>query len=70
MLSSTSLAIFQKKISPAEKNHFLSLLKQYQSEKVPLIAILELLKSLILRFDVAYLINQRYFHPYPEQLYQ
>lgn len=61
---------FSHRLNPAEKRHFLSLLKKYQSKKIPLITLLELLKSFAFRFDVKYLMAQRYFSPYPDQLYE
>ncbi|MCX7704949.1 MAG: DUF523 and DUF1722 domain-containing protein [bacterium] len=59
---------FSNRLNPAEKRHFLSLLKKYQQEKIHLGTLLELMKSFVFRFDVKYLLSQKYFNPYPEEL--
>ena len=43
-------------------------LSSYQQEKVPLSVPLHLMRSWIIRFNVVYLQNQRYFSPYPDDL--
>ena len=52
-------------LSKDEKGHFLDMLELYREDRVPLSAVRETLKGLIIRFDVAYLKEQYFFEPYP-----
>lgn len=56
------------KISKSEKRHFEHLVELYKSDKIDKRVIVELLKHLSYRFDIDYLKNQTYLHPYPEEL--
>lgn len=59
---------FSERLNLSEKRHFLSLIKKYQEQRIPLSTLTELLKNLAFRFDVKYLIFQRYLNPYPDLL--
>ena len=63
-----ALGYFKDKLATAEKRHFLKMLEQYKSDKLPLPALLSVLNSWIERFDEEYLRRQTYFQPYPEEL--
>jgi len=59
---------FSNKIQPSEKRHFLSLMEKLKNEQIPLSAVVEIAKNFALRFENVYLMSQKYFSPYPEQL--
>ena len=59
---------FSKKLNFKEKKYFHQLIEEYKAAKIPLSAILVLLKDWIIRFDDKYLAKQTYFQPYPEDL--
>jgi uncharacterized protein YbgA (DUF1722 family)/uncharacterized protein YbbK (DUF523 family) len=63
-----ALGYFSDKLSHEEKAFFLDSLEQYRNEKVPLSAVLSVIRSWIVRFGEAYLERQRYFEPYPVEL--
>lgn len=55
-------------LNPAEKAHFLDLLAAYREGRMPLSAPLSVLRSWIARFGEEYLISQKFFSPFPEEL--
>lgn len=59
---------FSKKLNQSEKKYFQKLVKEYRDAKIPLSAILILLKDWVLRFGDDYLAKQTFFQPYPEDL--
>lgn len=59
---------FSGRLNSAEKKHFLSLLKKYRDEKIPFETVFEMMKGFVFRFEIEYLLNQRYFIPYPQDL--
>lgn len=59
---------FKKELNPKEKEYFNTLLEKFREKKVPLSTIMTLLKSWAIRFEMEYLIQQRIFEAYPEQL--
>ena len=59
---------FRKELSDGEKKHWREMLQKYRDEKIPLSALLLLMRSWIARFGEAYLDQQTYFEPYPEEL--
>ncbi len=63
-----ALGYFSKKLSHEEKAFFLDSLELYRNEKVPLSAVLSIVRSWIVRFGEPYLVRQRYFEPYPIEL--
>ncbi len=63
-----ALGYFKRALSPEEKAYFLGLLESYLATRLPLSALLAVLRGWIVRFDVPYLAQQSYFSPYPEAL--
>ncbi|MCA0985408.1 DUF523 and DUF1722 domain-containing protein [Halobacillus yeomjeoni] len=59
---------FKNELNKEEKRNFQSLVRQYSEEKVPLSAVISVLRSWVARFDSQYLQQQTYFEPYPEEL--
>lgn len=59
---------FARKLRPEENRYFHRLVKEYRDAKIPLSAILILLKDWVLRFGDDYLAKQTFFQPYPENL--
>lgn len=55
-------------LEPAERKCFLDLLERFRGGRAPLPTLLAVLRAWILRFDVAYLADQRLFEPYPHEL--
>jgi uncharacterized protein YbgA (DUF1722 family)/uncharacterized protein YbbK (DUF523 family) len=56
---------FSKQLSPAERKYFLEAIDDYRDAKIPLSALLSIIKSWIARFGQTYLASQTYFEPYP-----
>ena len=63
-----ALGYFSRQLRSREKAHFLDLLEQYREAKIPLSAVIAVVRSWIMRFDTEYLENQIYFEPYPAEL--
>ncbi|MBN1446280.1 MAG: DUF1722 domain-containing protein [Candidatus Omnitrophica bacterium] len=59
---------FSPKITAGEKKNFLSLLQRYKNGDIPLNFLLEIVRVYIARTGDSYLIRQKYFNPYPEEL--
>lgn len=59
---------FKDALSGAEKRHLDDTIRDYRAGRLPLAAILAVLRSWIERFDEDYLRGQRYFQPYPAEL--
>jgi uncharacterized protein YbgA (DUF1722 family)/uncharacterized protein YbbK (DUF523 family) len=55
-------------ISADERSHFMDMLALYREDRVPLSACREVLRSLVIRFDVGYLKDQYLFEPFPIHL--
>lgn len=62
------LGYFSKDISSNEKAFFLDSLERYRAEIIPLSVPLNIIRSLIVRFQEDYLMKQTFFKPYPEAL--
>jgi len=62
------LGYFSKKLTSKEKAYFLDLLESYRNHRIPLSAILSVLKSWIIKYNEEYLSRQTYFEPYPKEL--
>ncbi len=56
------------KLTRSEKTYFLKLLEQYRLKKIPLSTCTAVLKVHAERFKEEYLLSQRFFTPYPEEL--
>ncbi|MGG0797032.1 DUF523 and DUF1722 domain-containing protein [Brevibacillus laterosporus] len=59
---------FSTRLSTREKDHFKHLLHRYRERKLPLSSMTSLLKSWVFRYEQEYLLQQRFFEPYPEEL--
>jgi len=59
---------FKDKVSQKEKAHFLDLIQDYIEGLVDIHAPIELIINFSIRFNEEYLLNQRYFFPYPKEL--
>jgi len=55
-------------ISKEEKKELLNAIEEFKNGIIPLIAVLKMLEIYIRQFNTTYLINQKFFHPYPEEL--
>lgn len=62
------LGFFKKRISPREKNHVIKLIEEFRRGRLDLKVPLELIRSLALRFEEKYVLDQRYLNPFPEEL--
>ncbi len=63
-----SLGFFSDRLTSKEKAYFLDLLEDFRSEKIPISAILVVLKAWIIRYEQKYLEQQTIFEPYPREL--
>ena len=59
---------FKKLISKEEKEEILESIEDFKDEIIPLIAVIKLLKLYTKRFNVEYLITQKFLSPYPKEL--
>ncbi len=59
---------FSKDLNSDEKAHFLEQLDLYRQKKIPLIVVITILNSWLMRFKNDYLSQQRYFNPFPKEL--
>ena len=55
-------------LSTKEKRYFLEAVDNYRAGRLSLAAVISILKSWMIRFDVTYLLEQSFFMPYPEAL--
>ena len=62
------MGYFSKDISSNEKAFFLDSLERYRAGKIPLSVPLYILRSLIVRLEQDYLMQQTFLEPYPEDL--
>ncbi len=62
------LGYFSKNLSAQEKAYFLDLLEQYSQQRIPVSALMSVLKSWAIRFNNEYLLEQTIFEPYPKEL--
>jgi len=63
-----ALGYFSDKLNGEEKSFFLDRIERYREGRIPLSAVLNILRSWIVRFDEEYLKEQVFFQPYPEGL--
>jgi uncharacterized protein YbgA (DUF1722 family)/uncharacterized protein YbbK (DUF523 family) len=63
-----ALGYFSREITSREKSYFLETLERYRAGSIPLSAVNSIVNSWIVRFDQAYLQQQTFFTPYPEEL--
>ncbi len=63
-----ALGYFKNELTSREKQHFLSVLEVYRLRKIALSAASAIVRSWIIRFEAAYLQDQTFFNPFPEEL--
>jgi uncharacterized protein YbgA (DUF1722 family)/uncharacterized protein YbbK (DUF523 family) len=63
-----AMGYFKDELSSREKRFFLDLIDRFRRGRVPLSAVLAVLREWIARFDVPYLEAQTFFAPFPEAL--
>lgn len=59
---------FSDRLSPLERKYFLDAVEEYRDERIPASALLALLKSWAVRFEVRYLLDQVFLDPFPKEL--
>lgn len=59
---------FSDRLEPKEKSFFLNSIEEYRDERIPLSTLTHLIRAYALRFDIQYLLEQRFFNPYPHEL--
>jgi uncharacterized protein YbgA (DUF1722 family)/uncharacterized protein YbbK (DUF523 family) len=62
------MGYFKKELNKEQKSELLDHIEQYRAGLLPLLAPLTLFKHYLRTFPKTYLINQRYFDPYPVEL--
>jgi uncharacterized protein YbgA (DUF1722 family)/uncharacterized protein YbbK (DUF523 family) len=59
---------FSENLKSSEKKYILKKIEDFRDDKLPAIAITELLHSYALRYENEYILNQYFFKPFPEEL--
>lgn len=59
---------FSDVLSTEEKHFFLESLEEYRDERIPLSAVLHVLRAWAIKFDNTYLLQQTFMQPYPKAL--
>lgn len=59
------MGYFSKYISSKERQFLLQLIEKYRKNKIQRNVLLEVMKLHVIRFDIGYLKNQKYFDPFP-----
>lgn len=59
---------FKHELSPIEKKELHSQIKSFQEEVIPLIAIMNTIEFLAKKYDIHYLLEQKFLNPYPKDL--
>lgn len=62
------LGYFKKQLAPDEKQEFLDILHAYAQGRLPLIVPVTLINHYVRKYDQAYLKEQYYLHPHPDEL--
>ena len=63
-----AMGFFSKLLTKKEKKFILDLFQQYSDRRIPLSALIQVIRSWITRYENNYLENQTYFEPYPFEL--
>jgi len=63
-----TLGYFKDELATKEKGLFLDLMGKYRKGSIPLIALLTLVNSWAVKYEVEYILNQTLFEPFPEDL--
>lgn len=59
---------FKDVLSKEEKQFFLESLEEYRDERIPLSAVLHVLRAWAIKYDNTYLLTQTFMEPYPHEL--
>ena len=59
---------FSKRISAAERKHFMEVLRLFKEDKIDIFVPLYMLKSFAIRFNEEYILKQTYLEPFPKEL--
>jgi uncharacterized protein YbgA (DUF1722 family) len=59
---------FKTYISKSEKEEILEAIEEYKQRIIPLVAVMKVLKLYASRFNVEYLLGQKFLSPYPKEL--
>ncbi|GAK56756.1 hypothetical cytosolic protein [Candidatus Vecturithrix granuli] len=59
---------FKEVLSKEEKQFFLESLEEYRDERIPLSAVLHVLRAWAIKYDNTYLLTQTFMEPYPHEL--
>ncbi|PIE31760.1 cytoplasmic protein [candidate division KSB3 bacterium] len=59
---------FSNHLSSEEKQFFLESLEEYRDERIPLSALLHVLRAWAIQYKNSYLLNQSFMNPYPKSL--
>lgn len=59
---------FSEQLAPEEKQFFLESLEEYRDERIPLSALLQVLRAWSIQYRNTYLLNQSFMNPYPKEL--
>lgn len=61
---------FSDFLNSTERSFFVKSIEDYRTGKIPFIAVLQLVKSWVIRFQTGYLAKQTLFNPYPPELFE
>lgn len=59
---------FKKHINKEEKKEILEAIDEYKAQIIPLIAVIKIINLYAKRFELQYLLNQKFLNPYPKEL--
>ena len=62
------IGYFKKLITKEEKKEILDSIEEYKEKLIPLIAVIKVIKLYAKRFQIEYLLSQRFLNPYPKEL--
>lgn len=62
------LGYMSKELKASERKYFLDSLERYRNGRIPMSVPVNILRELAIRFETAYLLDQSFFEPYPEEL--
>ncbi|MGM0518747.1 MAG: YbgA family protein [Campylobacterota bacterium] len=62
------IGYFKKLITKEEKKEILDSIEEYKQKVIPLIAVIKVIKLYAKRFQIDYLLSQKFLNPYPKEL--
>ncbi|MCD8477430.1 MAG: YbgA family protein [Sulfurospirillum sp.] len=62
------VGFFKKELSSVEKKALHLQIEEFKDEIVPLIAVMSTIEFLAKKYDIHYLLNQKFLNPYPKDL--